>query len=90
MSGIWNRKSDGCDEDCGSDGASGICHAAWDQYGALAVTDEQIEGGALVMIALVQDSQASVKQSRKLSKETDFGQSTWKWPDGDSHSLRVV
>jgi hypothetical protein len=31
VSGIWNRKSGGCDEDCGSDGASEICHAGWDQ-----------------------------------------------------------
>ena len=54
MSGIWNRKSDGCDEGYGSDGASEICHAGWDQYVALAVTDEQIEGEVLVMIALVE------------------------------------
>jgi len=55
VSGIWNRKSDGCDEDCENDGASEICHAGWDQYVALSVTDEQIEGGVLVMVALVQD-----------------------------------
>lgn len=54
MSGIWNRKSDGCDEDCGSDGASEICHAGWDQYVALAVTDAQIEGYVLVMVASVE------------------------------------
>ena len=54
MSGIWNRKSDDCDEDCESDGASEICHAGWDQYVTLAVTDEQVEGEVMVTVALVE------------------------------------
>ena len=48
MSGIWSRKSDGCGEDCGSDGANEICHAGWDQYGASVAIDEQNDDEGLM------------------------------------------
>jgi hypothetical protein len=55
VSEIWSRKSDGCDEDCESDGANEICHAGWGQYVASVVTDERSDCEESMKVTLMME-----------------------------------